>query len=289
MRDYRVVIPYFEQPSVGVGPLTIHAFGVIVASSVLIGFEIGRRRFARVGIDSGSGERFAWYVLGGGFLGAHLFSLLFYFPEQLQSDPVALLRVWENLSSFGGMLGGLIGSELFFRQTGRSLSSRDRWIYLDVLVFVFAISLMIGRVACTLAHDHPGSVTDSPLAISLETPAAQAYLRHVYASAGRLAELPAASQLAERGFHDLGWYEFLFLATVVVPVLWFVDRQPRRPGTFVLLFTGLYMPVRFALDFLRIADATYAGLTPAQWSAMALLAIIPLAASRAHLRDGLER
>lgn len=37
------------------------------------------------------------------------------------------------------------------------------------------------------------------------------------------------------------------------------------------------MPARFFLDFLRIADATYAGLTPAQWATMVLLLIVPFA------------
>ena len=54
----------------------------------------------------------------------------------------------------------------------------------------------------------------------------------------------------------------------------------RRPGIYVALFTLLYMPARFGLDFLRIADATYAGLTPAQWAAVLLLCFVPIALQR---------
>jgi phosphatidylglycerol:prolipoprotein diacylglycerol transferase len=281
------VIPYFEQPTISLGPLTIHAFGAIVASSVLIGLEVGRRRFARLGIDAAAGERFAWYVVAGGFLGAHLFSLLFYFPAQFRTDPFALLRVWENLSSFGGMLGGLAGSALFFYRTRGTMTPREQWIYLDVLVFVFAISLMIGRVACTLAHDHPGTVTDLPIAISLASVEAQSYIRDVYAGVGRVAELPPLPQLAGLGFHDLGWYEFLYLGFVIVPVFWLRDRRPRAPGAFVLLFATLYMPARFAFDFLRVADARYADLTPAQWSAIVLLVVfIPLTVRAGRISSG---
>jgi phosphatidylglycerol:prolipoprotein diacylglycerol transferase len=278
------VLPYFEQPTVPLGPVTLHAFGLIVAAAVLIGFELGRRRFARLGIDTKEGERFGWYVVGCGLLGAHLFSLTFYFPEQLLSDPLAVLRVWENLSSFGGVVGGLLGARLYFRRAGSGLTSRQRWLFLDVVAFVFMVSLTIGRVACTLAHDHPGTITNWPLAISLQRSEAQAYIRDVYAAAGRSAELPAADVMASLGFHDLGWYEFLYLATFVVPAFILADRRPRAPGTFVLMFTLLYMPVRFGLDFLRVADATYGGLTPAQWTAIVLLAFIPLSARarRAH-------
>ena len=274
------MVPYFEQPSLTVGPLTFHAFGVIVAASVLIGLALGRRRFERIGVPPAGAERFGWYVIVGGFLGAHLFALGLYFPEQLRSDPFALLRLWEHLSSFGGILGGLLGVLLYLWRHGRAFTSRTRWMYLDVVAFVFAISLLIGRVACTIAHDHPGRITRLPVGISLHSESARAYITDVYAVAGRASELPPAAALADLAFHDLGWYELLYLAIVVVPVMMWLDRRPRPPGTFVAAFAGLYMPVRFALDFLRVGDATYAGLTPAQWVALPLLIFVPFALRR---------
>ena len=77
------MIPFFEQPAVSLGPVTIHAFGVIVAASVLVGVDLGRRRFRRLGLDSSIGEGLAWYAIIGGFLGAHLFSVLLYFPSEV--------------------------------------------------------------------------------------------------------------------------------------------------------------------------------------------------------------
>jgi prolipoprotein diacylglyceryltransferase len=41
-------------------------------------------------------------------------------------------------------------------------------------------------------------------------------------------------------------------------------------------FIILYMPVRFLLDFLRVSDGRYLGLTPAQWVAVATLAALPI-------------
>ena len=57
-------------------------------------------------------------------------------------------------------------------------------------------------------------------------------------------------------------------------------RGLHRPGTFLVAFIALYMPVRFALDFLRVSDVRYAGLTPAQWAALAALAALPLVVRR---------
>lgn len=270
------VIPFLEQPSVSLGPLTIHAFGVIVAISVIVGVELGRPRFRRFGLDSSIGEGLAWYAIIGGFLGAHLFSVLLYFPSEVVRNPLVLLKVWEDISSFGGMLGGLAGVWLYLQWRASTLRPSERWAYADVIAFVFPFALAVGRIACSLAHDHPGTITTFPLAVSLDTEAARDYIIDVYRSVGRVAEMPPASALPRFGFHDLGWYELLYLALVVAPAMVLADRTPRRPGTFLSLFILLYMPMRFALDVLRVADARYAGLTPAQWTAALMLIVLPI-------------
>jgi phosphatidylglycerol:prolipoprotein diacylglycerol transferase len=276
------LIPYFAQPSVSFGPLTIHAFGVIVAIAVFAGLMIGGRRFRRLGLDRALGERLAWWAVVGGFLGAHLFSVLLYFPHEVADNPLVLFKLWENLSSFGSIIGGMIGIWIFFRVRAPNIGTATQLAYVDVAAFVFPISLMIGRIACSLAHDHPGTVTDFPLAVSLKSAQAGEYINHVYADAGRLAELPPAQALAHLGFHDLGWYEFLYLAAVVVPATLLLGRRARAPGFFLGAFILLYMPVRFFLDFLRVADVRYAGLTPAQWAALA--ALLGLATIIVHAR-----
>ena len=279
------MIPYVEQPCVQLGPLRVCAFGVIVAAAVLAGLDLGRRRFVHLGLDRRVGEGLAWYAVVSGFLGAHLFSVLLYFPEKVAQDPLVLLKLWEDISSFGSLLGGLIGIWLYLQLKARELDSVRRWAFLDVAAYVFAVSLAIGRIACSLAHDHPGTVTSFPLAVSLESETAREYIADVYRDAGRLAELPPASVLGELGFHDLGWYEFLYLSLVVVPVVFLLARRPRPAGTFLVTFTLLYMPVRFALDFVRVSDVRYAGLTPAQWAAAAMFLGVPLAWMRWRPRD----
>lgn len=279
------MIPYLEQPTLRLGPVTLAAFGVIVGIAVAAGLQLGARRMRALGLDPAFGERLGWWVLVGGFLGAHLFSVLLYFPEKVARDPLVLLRVWEDISSFGGMIGAVLALALLFALRGRHLDAPTRWAYVDVAAFVFPVSLMIGRLACALAHDHPGTVTGFPLAISLEEADARAFVARTYASAGRADELPDAGTLASLGFHDLGWYEFLYLAAVVVPVVFVLRRAERRvgahrPGRYLLAFLALYLPVRFALDFLRVSDVRYAGLTPAQWAALAGLAALPALAVR---------
>lgn len=273
------MIPYFEQPCIALGPIRVCAFGAIVAVAVLAGLALGRRRFLRMGLDAKVGDGMAWHAVVWGLVGAHLFSVLFYFPREVVESPLILLRFWEDISSFGGMLGGLLGIWWYLRRKAADsqaeIEGPSHWAYADVAAYVFPFALAIGRVACSLAHDHPGTVTRFPLAVSLSSGDAQAFIADVYAGAGRGDELPPLGILATLGFHDLGWYEFVYLTVVVVPAIVLLDRRARRPGFFLGAFALLYAPVRFGLDFLRVSDARYAGLTPAQYVAGgALLAAI---------------
>ncbi len=266
------MLPYLDQPAWHVGPLTIHAFGVTVALAVWLGVAVAQRRFVRLGLDPQLGQRLGGWMLAGGMLGAHLFSVLLYFPHRLRDDPWLLLRVWEDISSFGGLLGGVAAALLFFATRPHAEARRARLAYLDVVAFAFPAALAVGRLGCALAHDHPGRVTGFPLAISLRSDAALAYVRDVYGAAG-LALPPAAPAL---GFHDLGLYELLFLALVVVPLFALWSRRARPAGFYLAAFAALYFPVRFALDALRVADARYLGLTPAQWVSAAVVAALPV-------------
>lgn len=265
------MIPFVEQPSVTLGPLTIHAFGVIVASAAFLGDVLYRRRLLSQGLDASVGARLGWWALTSGFVGAHLFSLVFYFPHKLAAHPWLIFKLWEDVSSFGGMLGGAIGAALFVRLRLNGLTLRDKWKYLDAAAFVLPFAWAVGRVACSLAHDHPGAVTSFPLAISLDGARARAYIAGVYAEAGRT--LPQGAALNGLGFHDLGWYECVYLTVVAIPFFIVLDRsgRTRRPGFWLAAFTLCYAPMRIIFDELRLADARYFGVTPGQYAACALL------------------
>lgn len=265
------MIPYFEQPALHLGPLSVHAFGVLTALALVLGLWLVRWRARRHGLDEATTEGLVWYVLGFGFVGAHLYSVLAYFPHRLADDPWLLIRLWENISSTGGFLGGALGMWVFFRLREPSLPTARKWRHLDTVAFAAPFAWAVGRLGCTVAHDHPGRITDFVLGRSLKTEAARDYITGVYATAGQAGDLPPPSELAGMAFHDLGWYEFLYLSLVMIPAFLWLDRKERRPGFWVAAFVLSYAPVRFALDFLRVGDARYLALTPAQWAVVAVL------------------
>ena len=284
------MLPYFPQPEIHLfGPVTFHAFGGLVALAVIVGWRLAVIRCRKKGLDPEICEDLLAYVVFSGFVAAHLYSVIAYFPREAMKDPLLFLKFWENISSFGGFIGGLVGVWLFFRTKSAHIAPADRLGYLDVIAYVFPFAWAIGRLACTVAHDHPGTVTTFPLGVSLATPEARAYIVSFYQDAGRLVELPVFAELSGMAFHDLGWYEFLYTVLVMVPLFLALDRKPRPSGFFVVAFPLVYVPARFMLDTLRLNDARYAGFTPGQYAGALVFLVALFLAVRGGFRKGRGR
>jgi phosphatidylglycerol:prolipoprotein diacylglycerol transferase len=254
---HRIVLPYYEQPHLDLGPIPIHAFGVLVGIAVLGGIELAARRARSQSLDPSTVSAFALWILVPGFVGAHVFDVLWYHPHEVWREPSVLFDLLAGMSSFGGFVGAIVGAFAWRATTGDAILP-----YVDLVVSVFPISWAIGRAGCTVAHDHPGIRTsaDNPLAFA-------------YPDGPRW---------------DLGFLEMLFaiVLAVVFVGLW---RRPRALGTYVAIASLAYAPARFALDFLRAdvgsgGDARYDGLTPAQWACIAL-AVLGLFALRSVMDE----
>ena len=236
------MIPYFQQPKLHLGPITIHAFGVLVAVGILLAFRLIRRRAPRVGLDQVLAERLAMRMVIIGFIVAHVFDRIAYFPRDVLARPWSLLFIWESISSFGGFLGAAAVAIWFVR--GHRDSALG-WRYLDLIAWAFPAAWLFGRTGCFLAFDHPGYATSFFLA--------QRYSDHVVR-------------------HNLGLYEALGTVPLVIAFQW-LGRRQRPPGFFVGLLALAYAPMRFLLDTLRWDDARYFGFTPGQYGSLVLAAV----------------
>src|SRR5262245_12678780 len=121
------MIPYFDQPTLNLGPAVIHGFGVLVAIAVLVGSKLTNYRAEKDGLSGETSSMLLGWIFVTGFLVAHLVDRLVYFPSDTMHDPWSLVRVWSGLSSFGGFLGGILGAALFLWRHPQS----EPWRYID--------------------------------------------------------------------------------------------------------------------------------------------------------------
>jgi phosphatidylglycerol:prolipoprotein diacylglycerol transferase len=236
------VIPYFEFPSIQLGPITIEVFGIFAALGVWAGSEMAARAARWDGLDERPMREYAVWGVAAGVVVGHLVHVLLYHPEELR-DPWRILAVWAGLSSMGGLLGAVIAAGVFFRV--RRVRFHD---YADAFALAIAPGWGIARLGCFAVHDHPGVLTDFPLAV----------------------QFPGGPR------HDLGFYDAIALFAIAAVVHGLRSRGVLR-GRLLAVVALLYGTQRFFMDFLRASDvgypdARYLGLTPAQYFCFGLWA-----------------
>lgn len=229
------MFPYIPHPTLDLGFYRLEAFTVLALLAIVVEFQIVIRRAPSVGIDRYTASTLLAWAIGLGLVSAHLFDVLFYTPEKLATDPMILFRVWGSLSSFGGMVGGLLG--IWVVMWRRQMSAAEIWRFFDLLIFALPFTLAIGRLGCALQHDHPGVSSGHWLAV----------------------------QFPDGARFDLGLLEFLYVSIVAI-VFAGLSRRRWPDGFYIGLFFVLYGPVRFVMDALRVSEARYLGWTPGQYA-----------------------
>ncbi|HET9299081.1 MAG TPA: prolipoprotein diacylglyceryl transferase family protein [Candidatus Polarisedimenticolaceae bacterium] len=241
-----LVLPYVELPDLHLFGFPIHPFGIFAAIGVYVGGVLTVRggRTYGPGDTKTLSEVFSWALIGG-LLGAHLVHVLGYHPELLRTQgAVVLLKIWDGVSSMGGILGGMAGVFLYLQRRG--LRFRP---YSDALALGLAPGWTVARIGCAVVHDHPGVRSNAWFAVAF----------------------PDGPRL------DMGLLDCVLLAVITL-VLYLLARKPRPQGTLMGVLAVAYCVPRFFLDFFRARDLAFVdgrvlGLTPAQWITPVLAAL----------------
>ncbi len=247
------MFPYIHIPTYHLGPVPLDPWGILVTIGFVLGLEVARARGLAKGLDVRDIIDALVFIVMSGFVGGHLVHVLAYHPEKIDEQGfAAIYEIWAGFSSFGGFLGAVIGSIVFFK----FIRKLDYWAHADVIMYAFPFAWIFGRAGCSIVHDHIGRPTDFFLAVNFDEMRQGMGVRH-----------------------DLGLYECLF-AMVIAALFFAVRNKPWPAGSFLALWCLVYAPVRFFMDFLRrtdeipgfpTADVRWSGLTPAQWGAIVML------------------
>lgn len=236
------------------GLIPIQPFGVLVALALVVGYMLGRRRARLTGLDPqicADGQ--VWIVVSG-FAVAHWVSVIFYFPHRVAENPLQLLAFWSGLSSFGGLFGAILGAVIYFRRKKVPVIK-----YVDAIIFGFVPAWILGRAGCTVVFDHPGLPTKFFLGMEWVTNKSSILINGVSYPRGTV-------------LHNLGLYEML-LAVVLTIILYSIKNIRPFDGFHPAVMLFLYSPVRFLLDYWRVSEKTYLGLTPGQYFAVLMFAV----------------
>ena len=251
-------IPWFE-----VGPwvvdlpfrqrqIVLEPFAVLVLLASVVALAVALLFARRHGRSVDLTLNLAVYLVAFGYPISYLFNGLFYSPDQffrLVQRPTQVLDLRLGWSMYGGVLGAAVGAWVWkWRAKGSILEVGDGF------AFATPFAWAVARVGCFVTHDHPGRVTDFALAV---------------------ADFRAGAPPYEPR-HDLGLYDGMVFAVLAVVFL-VLARRPRPKGFYIAALPLLYAPCRFLLDFLRAppaegGDLRYAGLTPAQYGSVVLVA-----------------
>jgi prolipoprotein diacylglyceryltransferase len=251
------MLPYLEIPPLRVGSLYLSVSSLLWIGAILVGHFLFLHRAGRNGLHRPWAAEMNAAAVAVGLVVGHLFTVL-YRPDlrfAVAEHPNLLLRLLAGESSFGIGIGGAAAVATYARWRRMTLETALR--YVDAGMFVFPFAWCCARLACTLAHDHPGRWTDNWLGV----------------------RYPGGTRW------DLGACDLLYTAAIAGLFL-VLDRRPRRPGTYLGLFLVLYGPFRAAVSSVLVDPARYAGWTVDQYTGLAV-ALAGLAAF--HLRSRAAR
>ncbi|MCU1501120.1 MAG: lgt [Ilumatobacteraceae bacterium] len=247
-------IPSPSSGSINIGPLAIHAYGLMIALGVIAAVWLCGRRLESAG--TGTREDInsiaVWAVLAG-VIGSRL-----YWAVTDKSDPwrhpAKILRIWEGgLGIPGGLIGG-VGVGLYLAKR-RHVS---RLALATAAAPAIPLAQAIGRWGNYWNQELFGRPTTLPWALRIDD-------EHLTQNG---VTYPHGTT-----FHPTFLYESLW-NVALVGVLLLIERKLRlRPGRLMVVYVLGYFSGRFWIEGLRIDNAdSGGGLRLNQWVSLVVVA-----------------
>jgi phosphatidylglycerol:prolipoprotein diacylglycerol transferase len=211
---------------------TLHTFGLLLASAYLASFWWLTREGRREGLDVDALASLGFWAIAGAIIGAKALMIVRALPEYAAAPAeVFSPSVLASAGDFyGGFIGALISSAIFFRRHPRL----SFWRAADLCGPAIALGQAIGRIGCFMAGDDYGRPTDLPWAVTFMDP-----------DAARIGGAPLGIPL-----HPVQLYESI-VCLALFGVLVRLNRRKRFEGEVMLAYTLLYAIARFVLECFR--------------------------------------
>jgi phosphatidylglycerol:prolipoprotein diacylglycerol transferase len=243
----RVIDPIALQ----LGPISIHWYGIIMATAILAAAWLGTAETRR----RGENPEIAWsmllWAIVGGVAGARLYHVIHQWD--FYSANISLIpQVWNGgLGIPGAVAGGAAAVWLYTRLHGLPTG---RWF--DIFVMALPLGQAIGRLGNFVNQELYGRPTTLPWGIPISAP-------HRVAEWTNLNLYPEASTR----FHPLFAYEAIASLLTLAAMIWISRRFATRlyDGDMLLIYIMFYGVVRSYLETFRVENWLIAGIPTATW------------------------
>jgi prolipoprotein diacylglyceryl transferase len=225
-------IPSPEHGIVYIGPLPLHAYGLMLAIGVIVAARIAEKRAVARGFPPGTINEIATLVVIGGVVGARVYHL--FTGYDWSNGIVGALEIWKGgLSIWGAVAGGIFVLILVARR--REL---DTLLLLDAICVGVAVAQAIGRWGNYFNQELFGRPSALPWAVEIDVAHRPTGYEH-YAT-----------------FHPAFLYESLWCLMIYVIITQLEKRVTLRKGQSFALYVSLYTFERFWMELLRVDAAT---------------------------------
>ena len=229
-------IPSPSNGTIDLGPLPIHAYGLLAAVAVLVAAKIAEVRWVRRGYSvEDFGVVVVWLVIAG-IIGSRVYHLFTGYDWD-RNGITGTVKIWEGgLGAPGWITGGIIAVVVVAR-----VKHLEALVMLDCIAPAVPAGHAIGRWGNWFNQELFGRPTDLPWGLEIDP-------------VNRPAEY-----ITEPTFHPTFLYESLYLLALFGVLLWAERRFRLRKGQVLALYLALYSFGRFFVENLRIDPAQKIG------------------------------
>jgi prolipoprotein diacylglyceryl transferase len=231
-----VSVGYIPSPKDGIvhiGPIPLHAYGLMLAIGVLVAVYVAEKRWEKAGHDPKEIGQIAVPVVIAGVIGARVYHL-FTGYKWSRDGIVGTVEIWKGgLSIWGAVGGGLIAVIVVSK-----VRHLDALAVADAMAPAIVLAQAIGRWGNYFNQELFGRPTTLPWALEID-PA------HRPAGYARFAT-----------FHPTFLYESLWCLVVFGTLLYVERRFKLRTGQVFALYVALYTFGRVWFEALRVDEAS---------------------------------
>ena len=150
--------------SFSIGPLSIHLYGILIATGLMLAVIYACRRSKQFGLVEDTLTDGVLWVTPFAFLCARLYYCIFYWEEGGYADDLlSVFYVWNGgLAIYGGVIGAIVGIIVFCKVRKLSVGA-----VLDIVALGFLIGQSMGRWGNFFNREAFGAETDSFLRMGL--------------------------------------------------------------------------------------------------------------------------